>query len=148
MQGQWWDAAAGHPVPGKPVYDRGARASAEPMKGVPGQQVSLVPVGRWTLMLQAPPVQQMTLMQMGLLWSRHTMQAVQTVSAGEEGQPQGKVVLEKAHKKGTRIAEGYEQWKDSLEDSFCLLLRGTDALGTAPPDIHRWGQRQGRHQPT
>lgn len=43
--------------------------------------------------------------------------------------------------KGQRL-----QKEDSSEDSFCLLLRGTDDLGKAPPDIHRWGQKQGRHQ--
>lgn len=32
--------------------------------------------------------------------------------------------------------------------SSCLLPRGTDALGTAPLDVHRWRQRQGRRQPT
>lgn len=39
------------------------------------------------------------MMQMGLLWSRCNLHAVQAVSVEKEGQPQGKVVPEKAQKR-------------------------------------------------
>lgn len=86
-------------------------------------------------------------MQMGLLWSRYNMHAVQAVSVGKEGQPQGKVVPEKAQKrdKDRRRKTASASCSEEQMPREQLLLTFTDGdRGRADISRHKESRRRGR----
>lgn len=92
------------------------------------------------------------MMQMGLLWSRGNLHSVQAVSVEKEGQPQGKVVPEKAqkrnkdHRRKTAQKTASASCSEEQMPREQLLLTFTDGTeaGQTSADIRSQGEGEGR----